>query len=165
MRLMLARAYNLRKCGVSTCANVVHMATKYEWTAFDYASQQAAAKIIADSGYSYRTISEMMNNAVSHVRISDIEKGRKAPIKLSEFLLLCQACEADPVAVLRDIIEAARAYESRERLPSPSPSSVPACPRPDADDDVAAAIRDHERYGLAANTDGNRDVEAETPDW
>lgn len=60
---------------------------------------------------------------------------------------------------------AARAYEARERLPSPSPSSVPACPRPDADDDVAAAIRDHERYGLAANTDGNRDVEAETPDW
>ena len=74
MRLMLACAYNLRKCGVSTCANVVHMATKYEWTAFDYASQQAAAKIIADSGYSYRTISEMMNNAVSHVRISDIER-------------------------------------------------------------------------------------------
>lgn len=165
MRLMLARAYNLRKCGVSTCANVVHMATKYEWTAFDYASQQAAAKIIADSGYSYRTISEMMNNAVSHVRISDIEKGRKAPIKLSEFLLLCQACDADPVATLRDIIEAARAYKARERLPSPSPSSVPACPRSDADDDVAAAIRDHERYGLAANTDGNRDVEAETPDW
>lgn len=61
--------------------------------------------------------------------------------------------------------DAARAYEARERLPSPSPSSVPACPRPDADDDVAAAIRDHERYGLAANTDGNRDVEAETPDW
>lgn len=165
MRLMLARAYNLRKCGVSTCANVVHMATKYEWTAFDYASQQAAAKIIADSGYSYRAISDMMNNAVSHVRISDIEKGRKAPIKLSEFLLLCQACEVDPVATLREIIEAARVYESRERLPSPSPSSVPACPRPDADDDVAAAIRDHERYGLAANTDGNRDVEAETPDW
>lgn len=61
--------------------------------------------------------------------------------------------------------DAARAYAARERLPSPSPSSVPACPRSDADDDVAAAIRDHERYGLAANTDGNRDVEAETPDW
>ena len=68
----------------------------------------------------------MMNNAVSHVRISDIEKGRKAPIKLSEFLLLCQACEVDPVTTLREIIEAARAYEARERLPSPSPSSVPA---------------------------------------
>lgn len=109
---MLARAYNLRKCGVSTCANVVHMATKYEWTAFDYASQQAAAKIIADSGYSYRAISDLMNNAVSHVRISDIEKGRKAPIKLSEFLLLCQACEVDPVTTLKEIIETAREYES-----------------------------------------------------
>ena len=84
-------------------------------------------------------------------------------VSLSKFI--CQTCEVDPVATLREIIEAARVYESRERLPSPSPSSVPACPRPDADDDVAAAIRDHERYGLAANTDGNRDVEAETPDW
>lgn len=152
MRLMLARAYNLRKCGVSTCANVVHMATKYEWTAFDYASQQAAAKIIADSGYSYRTISEMMNNAVSHVRISDIEKGRKAPIKLSEFLLLCQACDADPVATLRDIIEAARAYEARER-------------ESQITDDLIDRIAAHpEDYDVAANRDSNARLEAETPD-
>ena len=150
MRLMLARAYNLRKCGVSTCANVVHMATKYEWTAFDYASQQAAAKIIADSGYSYRTISEMMNNAVSHVRISDIEKGRKAPIKLSEFLLLCQACDADPVATLRDIIEAARAYKARERQK--------------ITDDLVDRIAAHrEDYVTAANDDPNKTLEAETP--
>lgn len=149
MRSMLARAYNLRKCGVSTCANVVHMATKYEWTAFDYASQQAAAKIIADSGYSYRTISEMMNNAVSHVRISDIEKGRKAPIKLSEFLLLCQACEADPVATLREIIDAARAYELRDRRVT---------------DDLVDRIAAHpEEFDMAANRDKDKDLEAETP--
>jgi hypothetical protein len=126
------------------------MATKYEWTAFDYASQQAAAKIIADSGYSYRTISEMMNNAVSHVRISDIEKGRKAPIKLSEFLLLCQACDADPVATLRDIIEAARAYEARERQK--------------ITDDLVDRIAAHpEDYVTAANDDPNKMLEAETP--
>lgn len=152
MRLMLARAYNLRKCGVSTCANAVHMATKYEWTAFDYASQQAAAKIIADSVYSYRTISEMMNNAVSHVRISDIEKGRKAPIKLSEVLLLCQACDADPVATLRDIIEVARAYKARERE-----SRIT--------DDLIDRIAAHpEDYDVAANKDSNARLEAETPD-
>ena len=92
-----------------TCVNVVHMATKHEWTAFDYASQQAAAKIIADSRYSYRAISDLMSNAVSHVRISDIEKGRKAPIKLSKFLLLCQACEVDPVVTLKEIIGTANA--------------------------------------------------------
>lgn len=94
----------------------------------------------------------MMNNAVSHVRISDIEKGRKAPIKLSEFLLLCQACEVDPVAVLRDIIEAARAYEYREHQNQITDDLI---------DRIAALPED---YDVAANIDENRDVESETPD-
>lgn len=93
-----------------------------------------------------------MNNAVSHVRISDIEKGRKAPIKLSEFLLLCQACEVDPVTTLREIIEAARAYEARERQNQIS-------------DDLIDRIAAHpEDYDMAANTDPNARLEAETPD-
>lgn len=45
-------------------------------------------------------------------------------------------------------------------IPATPPDLAPA----KMEDDVAAAIRDHERYGLAANTDENRDVEAETPD-
>lgn len=94
----------------------------------------------------------MMNNAVSHVRISDIEKGRKAPIKLSEFLLLCQACEVDPVATLREIIEAARAYEARERQ-----SQI-------TDDLVEPRFEDLPPQELAASTDRNRDMESETPD-
>lgn len=155
MGLMLARAYNLRKCGVSTCANVVHMAMKYEWTAFDYASQKAAARIIADSSYSYRTISDMMNNAVSHVRISDIEKGRKAPIKLSEFLLLCQACEVDPVATLREIISTAHELETQQ-----------ASERQEAitDELVDRIASHHKDYDLATNRDPNARLEAETPD-
>ncbi len=94
----------------------------------------------------------MMNNAVSHVRISDIEKGRKAPIKLSEFLLLCQACEVDPVATLREIIEAARAYKLRERE-----SQI-------ADDLAEPRFEDLSPFDLAASRDGNRDLESETPD-
>lgn len=94
----------------------------------------------------------MMNNAVSHVRISDIEKGRKAPIKLSEFLLLCQACEVDPVTTLREIIEAARAYEARER-------------QNQITDDLIDRIAAHpEDYDMAANKDPNARLEAETPD-
>lgn len=94
----------------------------------------------------------MMNNAVSHVRISDIEKGRKAPIKLSEFLLLCQVCEVDPVTTLHEIIVAARAYEARERE-----SRIT--------DDLIGRIAAHpEDYDVAANIDENRDVESETPD-
>lgn len=94
----------------------------------------------------------MMNNAVSHVRISDIEKGRKAPIKLSEFLLLCQACEVDPVATLREIIEAARAYEARERQNQIT------------DDLVEPRFEDLPPQELAASRDRNRDMESETPD-
>lgn len=94
----------------------------------------------------------MMNNAVSHVRISDIEKGRKAPIKLSEFLLLCQACEVDPIATLREIIEAARAYEARERE-----SRI-------TDDLVEPRFEDLPPQELAASRDMNRNLEAETPD-
>lgn len=94
----------------------------------------------------------MMNNAVSHVRISDIEKGRKAPIKLSEFLLLCQACEVDPVATLREIIEAARAYEAREREFQVT------------DDLVEPRFEDLPPQELAASRDMNRDMESETPD-
>lgn len=94
----------------------------------------------------------MMNNAVSHVRISDIEKGRKAPIKLSEFLLLCQACEVDPVTTLHEIIVAARAYEARER-------------QNQVTDDFIDRIAAHpEDYDVAANTDPNARLEAETPD-
>lgn len=94
----------------------------------------------------------MMNNAVSHVRISDIEKGRKAPIKLSEFLLLCQACEVDPVTTLREIIEAARAYEARERQNQIT------------DDLVEPRFEDLPPQELAASRDRNRDMESETPD-
>lgn len=94
----------------------------------------------------------MMNNAVSHVRISDIEKGRKAPIKLSEFLLLCQACEVNPIATLREIIEAARAYEARE------------CQNQIADDLIDRIAAHPEDYDVAANTDPNARLEAETPD-
>lgn len=93
-----------------------------------------------------------MNNVVSHVRISDIEKGKKAPIKLSEFLLICQACQIDPVATLRQIIDEARRLESRERE-----SQI-------ADDLIDRIAAHPEDYDVAANIDENRDVESETPD-
>lgn len=94
----------------------------------------------------------MMNNAVSHVRISDIEKGRKAPIKLSEFLLLCQVCEVDPVTTLHEIIVAARAYEARERE-----SQI-------TDDLIEPRFEDLPPQELAASRDMNRDMESETPE-
>jgi transcriptional regulator with XRE-family HTH domain len=148
----------------------MHMATKYTWTPFDHAAQQAAAKIISRSGYSYRSISDRMHNVVSHVRISDIEKGNKAPIKISEFLLICQACGADPLATLRWIIARADEIEAAESV-SPAGERLPVVgvdegPTTDsqAGDDLIDRIAAHsEDYDVAANRDPNKTLEAETP--
>nr|WP_278568934.1 hypothetical protein [Bifidobacterium dentium] len=97
----------------------------------------------------------MMNNVVSHVRISDIEKGKKAPIKLSEFLLLCQACEIDPVVTLREIITEAHRLEEEQTRERESRIT----------DDLVDRIAAHpEDYDVAANRDPNARLEAETPD-
>lgn len=166
---MMSRAISFCKLGVPRAIKVSRCyllnMDKIRRTSIDEATSSAIDELLTDRGFSNREFDRATDGAITYSRIRDIRSGLRGPIRLSEFLIICQTCEVDPVATLREIIEAARVYESRERLPSPSPSSVPACPRPDADDDVAAAIRDHERYGLAANTDGNRDVEAETPDW
>ena len=67
-------------------------------------------------------------------------------------MIICQACEVDPVATLREIIDAARAYETRER-------------ESQITDDLIDRIAAHpEDYDVAANIDENRDVESETPD-
>ena len=166
MTHMVTGAYNMRKCGVSACDNVMHMSTKYAWTPFDYAAQQAAANIISRSGYSYRSISDRMHNVVSHVRIRDIEKGNKAPIKISEFLLICQACGSDPLATLRWIIARAAEIEAAESVSPagerrPVLSVSPADTVPPADDD--APLSNEEIMAMAANKDHNRDLEAETP--
>lgn len=58
----------------------------------------------------------------------------------------------DPVATLREIIEAARAHEAHERE-----SQV-------TDDLVEPRFEDLPPQELAASGDGNRDMESETPD-
>ena len=75
----------------------------------DYAAKDALAKIIDDSALAYRVIAERMGGVVSHVRVGYIHNGEKSPVRLSEFLAICDVCNADPVQTLRDIIaEASR---------------------------------------------------------
>ena len=89
------------------------MAAKIEWTAADYAAKNAMAKIIDASALAYRVIAERMGGVVSHVRIGYIHNGEKSPVRLSEFLLICEVCNADPVQTLREIITEARRNGTR----------------------------------------------------
>lgn len=91
------------------------MAAKIEWTAMDYAAKDALAKIIDDSALAYRVIAERMDGVVSHVRVGYIHNGEKSPVRLSEFLAICDVCNADPVQTLRDIIAEAKRIEEEQK--------------------------------------------------
>lgn len=113
----------------------------------DYAAKDALAKIIDDSALAYRVIAERMGGVVSHVRVGYIHNGEKSPVRLSEFLAICDVCNADPVQTLRDIIAEARRIEA-ERA---------------ADEMADRIVANPEQLDVAANDNPNKENEATTP--
>lgn len=123
------------------------MAARVEWTAADYAAKEAMERIIDDSALAYRVIAERMGGVVSHVRIGYIHNGEKSPVRLSEFLAICDVCGADPVQTLRDILAEARRIEA-ERA---------------ADEMADRIVANPEQFDVAANDNPNKENEATTP--
>ena len=117
------------------------MAARVEWTAADYAAKEAMERIIDDSALAYRVIAERMGGVVSHVRIGYIHNGEKSPVRLSEFLAICDVCGADPVQTVRGILAEARRIEA-ERAADEVADRIAANPD---DFDVAASIDPHKR--------------------
>lgn len=56
-----------------------------------------------------------IGDIVSYNRIRDIRLGLKAPVRMSEYLAICDACGADPVQTLREIITEARRMELEQQ--------------------------------------------------
>lgn len=123
------------------------MAARVEWTAADYAAKEAMERIIDDSALAYRVIAERMGGVVSHVRIGYIHNGEKSPVRLSEFLAICDVCGADPVQTVRDILAEARRIEA-ERA---------------ADEMTDRIVANPEQFDVAANDNPNKENEATTP--
>lgn len=123
------------------------MAARVEWTAADYAAKEAMERIIDDSALAYRVIAERMGGVVSHVRIGYIHNGEKSPVRLSEFLAICDVCGADPVQTVRDILAEARRIEA-ERA---------------ADEMDDRIVANPEQFDVAANDNPNKENEATTP--
>lgn len=100
---------------------------------------------------------------ISRSRLDDLFHERMGSPSLQEFVTLCMLFHQRASACLEEamkntgqshgeIIEAARAYEARER-------------ESQITDDLIDRIAAHpENYDVAANIDENRDVESETPD-
>ena len=85
--------------------------------------------------------------SIGYNRVRDIRNGLKAPVRLSEFLLICYVCGADPVQTVRDILAEASLIEA-ERAADEMADRIAANP---------------EQFDVAANDDPNKENEATTP--
>lgn len=92
-------------------------------------------------------IDRASRSAIGYNRVRDIRKKLKAPVKLSEFLIICDVCNADPVQTLREIIAEARRIEA-ERA---------------ADEMADRIVANPEQFDVAANDNPNKENEATTP--
>ena len=101
----------------------MHMATKIEWDIFDYAARDVLSGLLDELGASYREMENLTQGEVTYSRIRDIKMGNKAPVRLSEFLLICEVCNADPVQTLREIITEARHMELEQQTASTKKSA------------------------------------------
>lgn len=92
-------------------------------------------------------IDRASKSAIGYNRVRDIRNALKAPVRLSEFLLICEVCNADPVQTLREIITEASRIEA-ERAADEMADRIAANP---------------EQFDVAANDDPNKENEATTP--
>lgn len=88
---------------------------KFSWSILDQAAYRKVTQLIKQSGYSDRTMASKIGDIVSYNRIRDIRLGLKAPVRMSEYLAICDACGADPVQTLREIITEARRIELEQQ--------------------------------------------------
>lgn len=87
---------------------MVAMPTKrYVWKATDKAASYLIQCLVAESHLGYTGIERASNGEIGYNRVRDLCLGLKAPARLSEFLLICDICKADPIIVLRKILETA----------------------------------------------------------
>lgn len=93
------------------------MASKHEWDDVDRAATAVIAKLIKDSGVSYRGIEELTHSAISYSRVSDICTARRAPVKLSEFIAIVSALGLDPIKTTKQVLDTA-AKEKRDNRTS-----------------------------------------------
>ena len=92
-------------------------------------------------------IDRASKSAIGYNRVRDIRNALKAPVRLSEFLLICEVCNADPVQTLREIITEASRIEA-ERA---------------ADEMADRIVANPEQFDVAASIDPHKRDEANTP--
>lgn len=155
---MVARAINFRKFGVSRAINICKCyllnMDKIRRTSSDEATSSIIDELLTDRGFGNREFDRATHGAITYSRIRDIRSGLRGPIRLSEFLIICQTCDVDPVVTLREIVTEAHHLEKEQTRARGFVVTDEAINR------IAAHPED---YDTAAHKDPNKTLEAETP--
>jgi len=97
------------------------MPTKsYEWKPTDRAAQEIIAELVKESGLGYTGFERASDEQIGYNRVRDLVLGLKAPVRLSEFILICNVCDVDPVATLTHTIKRAKEIEAQDSLQAPN---------------------------------------------
>lgn len=92
------------------------MATnKRERNLVDEVAAKAMNRVIERAGMNNSAVDRASKSSIGYNRVRDIRNGLKAPVRLSEFLLICDVCGADPVQTVRDIISEAKRIEEEQK--------------------------------------------------
>lgn len=125
------------------------MATKVSWNDFDYAAKEVLDELMTEVGTSYREMETMTHGEVTYGRIRDIRLGRRAPVRLSEFILLCSINHCPPQQGLQMVLDRVKKNQQdeyddeNERIRRSDWESVNNLVTSDAIDDAPSA---EERY-------------------
>ncbi|UNL65112.1 hypothetical protein [Bifidobacterium longum] len=88
---------------------------KRERNLVDEVAAKAINRIIERAGMNNSAVDRVSKSSIGYNRVRDIRNGLKAPVRLSEFLIVCDVCGADPVQTVRDIISEAKRIEEEQK--------------------------------------------------
>lgn len=78
----------------------------------DEATAAVITAMLHSAGLSNLAADKASGSAIGYNRIRDIKERLKAPARMSEFLIICEVCHADPVEKLREIIRLTHQIEA-----------------------------------------------------
>lgn len=124
----------------------------------DDATAEVIDRIVRESGMNNSAIDRASGGAIGYNRVLDIREKMKSGARISELLIICNACGYDPVRAMTEISKLTKKMES-DKASEAEQAAVA---------EMLQQASDPVKYGLAALHDPNKEIEAlgdAGPDW
>ena len=98
---------------------------RYPWTVVDYAAALNVAEMMSAKQLTLYDIVKMSDGQLRYSRIQDIKNADKAPVRISEFVLICEIADYSPIKMFAKVCQDARSIRCGYL--------APVWPRPDGE--------------------------------